>query len=100
MSKKETYEVTATSKGDIIFELRSKYSLNEKEANAYYNENFKGSKGKGLVGIFDEILLTSNPTVEEVEYFIEVNNGNKTSLKSFLVSRAALAKAIKDNLTK
>ena len=99
-AKEVNYEITATTKGDIIFELRSKYKLNEKEANAYYNANLKGSKGKGLIGEFDLVLLESNPTVDEIVEFIEANDGNKTSLKGFLVSRANLAKAIKDNLTK
>ena len=99
-SNSKNYEITSTSKGDIYLELRTKYNLSDKEANAYYNENLKGEKGKGLTGIFDEILLKKNPTVEEIEKFIEENNGNKTSLKSFLISRAKLAKDIKESLAK
>jgi len=95
---KVSYDIVATTRDEIIFELRTKFDLNGKEAIAYYNDNYKGTRGLSTVGKFDELLLTSNPTEKEIKEFLKDEGANLSSAFSFYKSRAKLALDIKASL--
>ena len=95
---KEVYALDATTRDEIIFELRTKFDLTGKEAVAYYNANYKGTRGLSTVGKFDEILLTSNPSEKEIKDFLLSEGANVTSALSFYKSRAKLALDIKASI--
>jgi len=83
---------------DVIFELRADHGFSRQDANKYWDAFHKGTRGLSTVGLFDEALIERDFTKEEVEAFLDEQGANKTSALGFYVSRASLARKIKDSL--
>ena len=85
-------KLQSTTRDDIIFELRSKHSMNQKDAQAYYNEFHKGERGASFAAEFDDYAIEANET-EVAAYIvenIEAGRINKSSGKSYYLNRAKL----------
>ncbi len=92
--------VKAKGRDEIIFELRSEHGLNQKDAQAYYNEYHKGERGDSFVSIFDEFLLEKDRSESDVIEFLSSDEkwANKLKTKSHFISRANFASELRTKL--
>jgi len=83
---------------DVIFELRAEHGYTRVDANKYWDKFHKGVRGESTMGAFDDWVIGYDPSKDEIKDFLLERGANVTSALAFYVSRALLAKRIKDNM--
>ncbi len=85
-------DIKATSRDDIIFELRAEHGLDQKEAQAYYNEYHKGTSATGFFnGYLDFLTGPDFKEMEDAGKYIGANGSANTMKHASHFSKIAEA---------
>jgi hypothetical protein len=95
----EELTIIATTRDDIIFELRSEHCFDQKGAQDYYNTYHKSTMAGGFIGLFDSALVEKDLSDEAVTEFVK-EHGSANTLRhlSSYKARAKLARDVRASL--